>query len=296
MLRQDGLNELIERIERDGKHRVLHQLYIPDGRTSTPHYGDETFIGIVVDVETTGLDVQKDAIIELAVRRFRYDRHGRILKIDRSHSWREDPGQPLESKIVQLTGLSNKQLAGCEIDASSAVRLLVSAHLIIAHNAAFDRKFVEKRLPDAAGLAWCCTCAEIDWSDFGLEGRKLGWLAAQAGWFFGAHRADNDVDAVIALLQFAAPDGRTVLCDLVDSAGCPSVQIDAVGASFDVKDTLRLRGYRWISTLQVWRREVAARDLPAEEAWLARNIYAGGFGARASGPQLTELTARERYT
>jgi len=246
-------------------------------------------------VETTGKDTANDQVIELALRRFRYDGNGHILKIDRLWSWREDPGRPLDPEITDLTGISDADLVGQVIEEDAAVRMLTSTHLIIAHNAAFDRKFVERRLPAAAGLAWCCSCYEVDWHSFGLEAGKLGWLAAQAGFFFDAHRAANDVDAVIALLQHPILSDRTVLAELVDSANCPSVKIEAIGASFAVKDALRLRGYKWDAAGKVWWREVAAKDLVDEEAWLGRVVYGPACGSTSIGPRLTEITARERY-
>ena len=161
MLRLHDVHDLIERLERDGEYRVLRKLKLCEGRTAVCYDGGATFIGSVIDVETTGLDPEADTIIELAVRRFRFDGEGRILPIDRVWSWLEDPGRPLSAKITQLTGLTDAGLAGQQIDCATAVRLLGSCHLIIAHNAAFDRKFVERRLPEVAGLAWACSCHEI---------------------------------------------------------------------------------------------------------------------------------------
>lgn len=295
MLRQNGIDELIERIERDGNHRVMRRLTVPEGRTEIPYHGGETSIGLVVDVETTGKDVVSDVIIELAIRRFRYDRLGQILKVDQPWSWREDPGRPLDADIVRLTGINNADLVGQEIDEGTAVRLLCSAHLVIAHNAGFDRKFIERRLPSAAGLSWACSCAEVDWAAAGYDGRSLGWLLSQAGWFFDGHRALNDVDAVIALLGQQLPDSTTVLAELIDSAGCPSVKVEAIGAGYAVKDALRLRGYRWNAASRVWWREVQAKDLIDEELWLGHHVYGPSCGGTALAPRLTELTARERY-
>jgi hypothetical protein len=49
------------------------------------------------------------------------------------------------------------------IDEPAALDLLASADLVVAHNARFDRPFVDRRLPAAAGKAWACTMAEVDW-------------------------------------------------------------------------------------------------------------------------------------
>jgi DNA polymerase-3 subunit epsilon len=295
MLKKNGIEDLIERIEQDGAHRVLRRLCVPSGRSTVPYYGGDTFIGVVIDVETTGFDADTDAIIELALRRFRYDGRGRILKVDSARAWREDPGRPLEPEIIRLTGITDGELAGQKIDDDEVVRLLRTAHLVIAHNAAFDRKFVDRRLPGAARLAWACSCREIDWAGAGFDGRALGWLLAQSGWFFEGHRASNDVDAVIALLWQKRADGGTYLAELVDSANCPTVRIEAFGAAFGLKDALRARGYRWDPNGRVWWRDVEAKDLIAEESWLAQNVYGPSCGAIGAGPRLTELTARERY-
>ena len=295
MLRQNGVDDLVERLERDGNHRVLRRLDVREGRTGVEYNGGPTSIGLVLDVETTGKDPSADLVIELAMRRFRFDKLGRILKIDRPWSWREDPGRALDDEIVKLTGISDADLVGQQIDEDAAGRLLASADYVIAHNASFDRKFVERRLPGSAGREWCCTFAEIDWGAAGFDGRSLGWLLAQAGIFFDAHRAGNDVDAVLALLRHDMPDGRTALAEMVDRAECPTVRVEAFGADFAVKDALRARGYRWNADLKVWWREVSADALMAEEFWLAREVYASEHRPRGHGPRLTEMTARERY-
>lgn len=253
------------------------------------------YVGVAIDVETTGLDVESGRIIELALRRFRYDDSGNITDIDQSYEWREDPGEPLSSEITTLTGLTDDALVGQEIDEEAATRLIRSASFVVAHNAAFDRKWIEARLPSTCGLAWCCSMTEIDWRARGFDGRMLGYLLLQSGYYFCGHRASVDVDALIQLLTNQDSDGRTALAEMIAHAGKPSWIIRARGADFGLKDALRARGYRWNPVRKVWWREVADQYLDQEQWWLAANVYAIDANPKALSPDIERITARTRF-
>ncbi|WP_084191206.1 exonuclease domain-containing protein [Sphingobium indicum] len=141
-------------------------------------------IGVAVDVETTGLDRETDRIIELAVQRFRFDALGHVIQVGVPRVWREDPGIELDPRITKLTGLAADDLAGQVIDEAAAVESLSSADIIVAHNAAFDRPFIDRRLPAIAGKPWACSMAELDWLELGFDGRALAHLVSQCGWFY----------------------------------------------------------------------------------------------------------------
>ncbi|WP_394652027.1 3'-5' exonuclease [uncultured Sphingomonas sp.] len=275
--------------------RLLRRLDVREGETGVGGRIN-TIIGVVVDVETSGLG-DDDKVIEFALRRFRADPDGVIVKIDRRYSWLEDPGCDLPEDILRLTGLTDADVAGQAIDEEAAVRLLKSADFVCAHNAVFDRAHVERRLPDAAGLAWCCSCRDIDWRAGGYDGRSLGWLLAQAGYFHGAHRAGDDVDAVIQILRQDLPNGGTALAEMLATARAPSWRFRAVGAAFELKDALRQRGYRWdaASDPKCWWREVPDTRRTEEEWWLAGHVYSMDAKPKALGPIVERVTWRERY-
>ena len=285
--------DALRAVNGDDDFRLLRRLDIREGETGVGGRID-TVIGVVVDVETTGIG-DDDVIIELALRRFRADPEGVIVKIDRPYSWLEDPGRNLPEDIVRLTGLTDAEVAGKVIDDDAAARLLHSADFVCAHNAAFDRGHVERRLPAAAGLNWACSCNDIDWRASGFDGRSLGWLLAQVGYFHGAHRAGDDVDAVIALLQHTLPGGRTALAEMLERARAPSWRFRAIGAAFELKDVLRLRGYRWDAIAKSWWREVLDAQRVEEEWWLAGHVYSFEARPKALGPIIERITWRERY-
>jgi DNA polymerase-3 subunit epsilon len=276
-------------------YRLLRRLDVREGETGVGGRVDTT-IGVVVDVETTGIG-DDDVVIELALRRFRADPDGVVVKIDRPYSWLEDPRRELPEDIVRLTGLTDAMLAGQVIDDEAAVRLLRSADFVCAHNARFDRGHVERRLPEAAGLAWACSCSEVDWRARGFDGRSLGWLLAQVGYFHGAHRAGDDVDAVIALLQHRLPAGATALSEMLATAREPSWRFRAIGAAFELKERLRARGYRWDAEREPksWWREVPDARRTEEEWWLASHVYSAAANPKALSPIVERVTWHERH-
>jgi DNA polymerase-3 subunit epsilon len=52
-------------------------------------------------------------------------------------------------------------IKGCSIDNNRVEEIVERANLIIAHNAGFDRKIVEKQFPIFKKKPWACTCTQI---------------------------------------------------------------------------------------------------------------------------------------
>jgi DNA polymerase-3 subunit epsilon len=245
---------------------------------------------VLRDTETTGLDPANDRIIEVAVQRFAFDGRHKITEVEKSRSWLEDPRQPLPEKIARLTGISERDLAGKKFDDLAIVGLMRGADIVIAHNAAFDRPFIDRRFPQLRDLSWACSLSQLEWQDLGFDGRALGHLLLQSGRFFEGHRAGNDTNALTTLLGTTVRDGRTVLAHLLERCERESVRVDATDAPFEAKDTLKGRGYRWDATRRLWWREVEKEDSNVETAWLDEQVYRGKGGAR-----LVTITPRTRF-
>ena len=138
-------------------------------------------VAAVVDVETTGTNPDRDKIIELGICLFEYDRqNGRIYKVLGSWEWFEDPGFSIPPEITTLTGITDEMVAGHHIDERAVDDLLRRVVLVIAHNAAFDRRFLEKRLPVFAAKHWACSRSDIDWRAEGIRSSALEFIAYYA--------------------------------------------------------------------------------------------------------------------
>ena len=76
-----------------------------------------------------------------------------------------------------------------------------AANLIIAHNASFDRRFLERRFPGFIDKPWACSAGQVPWAEEGLGSRKLDYLLSRFGFFYDGHRAMADCHAVLHLLS-----------------------------------------------------------------------------------------------
>ncbi|GMM91703.1 3'-5' exonuclease [Qipengyuania sp. MTN3-11] len=261
-------------------------------RPADPRNRDIGRVGIAIDVETTGLDPDKHEVIELAVQRFRIDDAGSIIETGQPRSWFEQPSIPIPVEVERITGLTDADVAGRTIGDGEATSMIRDADFVVAHNASFDRPFVEARLPLTAGQPWICTLADVDWKGLGYQDRTLSGLLARMGCFYDAHRAQTDVSALLHLLDHAPIDGGKTVCGMaLERAQTPKAVIEAIGAPFSKRTYLRERGYRWNPTLRMWSIEVDEINIGQERDWLLQHVYRG-----QGEPQIRKIAWETRFS
>lgn len=270
------MEAMAKSLEASGEFRVLRRLTPQPLWTPPSDFGGR--IGLFVDVETTGLDPARDEIIELAMTRFYYGRDGQVLGVGESFQGLRQPAQPIAPEITRLTGIDDAMVAGHSIDPLAVARFAANAHLVVAHNAAFDRRFLERFSDVFTTKPWGCSMSQIDWAAEGHEGVKLVWLAAGAGFFYDRHRAVNDCAAAIELLTLPLPvSGGSALAQLLEAARQPTWRLRAEQAPFELKDALKARGYRWDDGTRgapkAWFIDVRDAALADELQFLETEIY-----------------------
>jgi DNA polymerase-3 subunit epsilon len=269
------LEAMAAALEASGRYRVLRKL---EPRRAREAAAGPVRTGLFVDVETTGLDPARDEIIELAMTPFVYDLAGQVLEIGEAFDELRQPAGSISAEITALTGITDEMVEGRVIDPEAVARFAAPASLVIAHNAAFDRRFLERFCEIFTTKPWACSMSQVDWASDGHEGARLGHLAAGAGFFYDKHRAHNDCLAAIELL--ARPmraSRRTALAHLLDEARAPTWRIWAENSPFDLKGALKARGYRWNGeghgSPKAWYVDVAEGQREAELEFLRREIY-----------------------
>tara|TARA_R110002110_G_scaffold107589_2_gene269101 strand:- start:450 stop:1343 length:894 start_codon:yes stop_codon:yes gene_type:complete len=288
------LEKLAAILEKTGDYKVLRRLK-PRASLHTP-VGSETRIGLFVDVETTGLDSETDEIIELAMLPFRYSLGGEVIEVLEPFDQLRQPSIPIPSAVTNLTGITDKMVADHKIDPDEVSVFLAPADLVVAHNAAFDRRFLERFCPAFRTKPWACSMADIDWAAEGLEGTKLGYLAVAHGFFYDRHRAVNDCLAAVELLTQTLPhSGVSGLKSLLQHARQKTWRIWATNSPFECKDVLKARGYRWNweenGRPKAWYIDVSDDKKDEEFEYLYREIY-----KRQVDLDVTMITAIDRYS
>ena len=225
--------------------------------------------GVILDVETTGINAKNDQIIEIGLLEFSVVQNQRP-QITRMYGSLQDPGIPISKEIEQLTGLSDAVVKGHVIDWAFVGSVLAKASVVIAHNAEFDRQFIEAS-GKIQGIAphWACSLRHIDWRRHGYRQMGLTYLAADHGFLNPfAHRAVFDCATTFRLV---APH----LDELITRSYEKEFTVHALASPFESKDVLKKRGYHWDPHMRCWVTIVPESRLEEERNFLAEEVYKG---------------------
>ncbi len=293
-LTREALEAMANQLEASGEYRVVRKLTT---RAPLPSPPPGSRLGLVVDVETTGMHVRGDEVIELAMVRFAYSPEGEVLGVMDTFQAYHQPTKAISEEITTLTGISADTVAGHKLDVDAVGAFVAPAVIVLAHNAAFDRRFAERLHPYFSTKAWGCSMCEPPWREEGFEGTKLAYLAAQCGFFYDKHRALSDCMATLELLAHPLPSsGRSALAVLLERARQPSWRLWAEGAPFEHKEALKARGYRWSrgedGRPRAWWRDLTERNaLDAEISHLREYVCGPEYEAA-----VRRVSAFDRYS
>ena len=206
----------------------------------------------------------------------------------------EDPGFAIPPVTIAVHHITDEMVKGHRIDDARVAEFLKDATVVIAHNASFDRPFVEARWPLFEQLNWACSIKDINWREEGFGSAKLEYLLSTQGYFYEAHRAEADCWALLELLNQVLPQSQqTALLAVLVTLNQPQQKVYAVNSPFETKDKLKARNYRWSAELRCWSRVVSGDAEKTQELdWLKNHVY----GQRSARVEVETTGGKVRYS
>ena len=256
-------------------------LEINKGYVLEPLPKDSNLIRICcLDLETTGLDNKSDEVIEIAMKLFEVDKvEATNVNAVKAYESYNEPKKPISKEITDLTGITPEMVRGKSIDWKEVSRLLAVSQIVVAHNATFDRGFLEQYVKTTN--IWACSAKDVKWKNRGFFNQKLELLSIWHGFYYESHRAMNDVNATIHLLTHPSNTSNMPINELIINAKQQHYKIENTFPYNDIHiDLIKKRTPRYF-----YNREdkswciflTTKKELDIEIEWLKENIYNGFF-------------------
>jgi DNA polymerase-3 subunit epsilon len=251
---------------------------------------------LFIDTETTGLKALKHQVVELTATLFSFNKEtGEFGKVLKSYTGMQQLSYQGRHQFLS-PGLSAELLKGQAISTTMIRHLVNKADFLIAHNAPFDKKFVQQLVPYVASKIWMDSLRGIPWRMHGFESRSLQDLIRFHGIDAGqAHRTQGDVGGSLRLLASRSPlGGQPYMAQLLANQG-PLTRQQQILATVkqqadEILENLQSRigggATRYMSPVARYRRRAAAYDDEGHEVY-AQHVIAtieGGIEARSRRP------------
>ena len=238
---------------------------------------NQMHVGSVLDVETTGLDVNECEMINIAMVQFTYDMTGRIHSVVNFVDEFQQPKDPIPEQASKVNGITDERVKGKAFNMTKIRNMINSSEILIAHQAQFDRRFMSKVFPEVNDKIWCCTLTQVEWEkDFGLKAKDLSWIGTNFGFFFDAHLALPDCWATLEILNKKNSEDQFILSYLLDTLNKKQSLIKCIGSPFPKNNDLKSKDYHYSGDEKCWIKTTEPENVDVEMEFLKTKIYSPG--------------------
>lgn len=222
---------------------------------SLPALAERQYVNVtLVDTETTGYEAEVDEVIGIGLLCLRVEVSSGAPQelVGNCFQWREPVS--MSKEVEAIVGIRKAELRGLRFDGHVIDQVLSLTDLVVAHNAAFERPFLERVIPAFADIPWACSLEEVGWREEGLPQASIDFLLSRHGMPPSGGRPEDDCRALAYLLAQPLPrspgNGFRRLIQAADAVSLECLVLGNAGrrkATQEVFSTLGLQksGVRW---------------------------------------------------
>jgi DNA polymerase III subunit epsilon len=211
---------------------------------------------LILDTETTGIDPKKGKLIEVAGIFFNIPSKSIIQQISTLFYAEDNAAQHINNITVESLRSVNPGLCAISNDVLSF--MMGKCDAVIAHNANFDRRWVEHHLEQkliSQQKKWLCSKEDIQWAP--SKSLKLVDIAEAMGVpVVSAHRALSDCQMLAACLA-KLPD-----LDAQLNSGS-SRKLYVANVSYEDKELPKKAGFYWDADRKKWFKKMRPEQAEA---------------------------------
>ncbi|NJL65175.1 MAG: 3'-5' exonuclease [Methylacidiphilales bacterium] len=219
---------------------------------------------LIVDTETTALEVEQGQVIEVGAILYSVKHQTPIQQISTLLPATQNPAVNINH--ISLEILLDISVETAEAGIKTIARMAKMADFIVAHNAEFDKKWFGRKngeiilpkLLNSQGeeLRWICTCDDFEFPKQTRPRSSLVDLVLAHGiGVYANHRALTDCQLIAALF-----DVMEDLQGLFIQATRPKARCIAL-VSYQERDLAKQAGFKWFPETKTWERIIAAEDI-----------------------------------
>lgn len=210
---------------------------------------------LIIDTETTGLDPKNGKLIEIAA--IYYNVASRTILHQMSTLFSANSNEAFEINRISIDSLKEVN----DINGRSAMALLEqmasTADAVVAHNAAFDRAWIE-RYPDSSLLLkkWICTKEDFKWPIRKGVALNLVHIAVDLGVpIISAHRALTDCQLIVRC--FDKVEDLEERLEKALSSKCTYI----ARVNYANRQIAKDHGFSWNGALQAWTKKLMPEEI-----------------------------------
>lgn len=219
----------------------------------------------ILDTETTGLDPTKGQILEVAVILYHIPTRSVLSQI--STLLAADSNAAYEINRIEIDALKKMPPLVEHASMSAVMQMLDEAQAIVAHNAEFDKKWLNT-IPSlqtyVTNKQWICTRNDVIWPIRKGVALNLIHICADLGVpIINAHRALSDCHLLLGAIE-CIEDIEFFL----DKSGKGRVVYHA-NVSYEKRQLVKEAGFMWDNEKKVW----FAKLTPEQAATMPFTVY-----------------------